>query len=119
MMQTRTLVSYGLVFGLMVFASATALAQLPTCAQLDTNPAYGLAGNPVVIAHSTTLITSGIVPYCQVDFVVSERGGRPFGYADGEIQRVGLRVGLPSNTVDGFHHRHNRTVFRTFGNYEI
>ena len=38
---------------------------------------------------------------CRADFVVSERGGPQFGYAVGEIQRIGLRVGLPANTSDG------------------
>src|SRR4030095_16574933 len=87
----------------MAITSATALAQLPTCAQLDTDPAFGVAGNAVVIAHSTTLVPAvGANPaYCRVDFLVSERGGTAFGYAAGEIQQVGLRVGLPSNTADG------------------
>ena len=75
----------------------------PTCAQLNTDPTLGLAGNPVVIQHSTTLVPgAGSNPaYCRVDFVVSERGGPQFGYAVGEIQRIRLRVGLPANTSDG------------------
>ena len=90
----------GVVLGATVFAPAAASAQLPTCAQLNTDPAHGLAGNPVVVEHSTALVP-GTVSYCRVDFVVSERGGPESGYAAGEIQRIGLRVGLPANSSDG------------------
>jgi feruloyl esterase len=102
-MQPRRCLSLALIVGLMAVGSATAFAQLPTCAQLNTDPAYGLVGNPVVIEKSSTLVPpAGANPaYCRVDFVVSERGGTAFGYAAGEIQRVGLRVGLPANTADG------------------
>ena len=41
------------------------------------------------------------MPYCLVDFVISERGGPEHGYAAGEVQRVGIRVGLPANSADG------------------
>jgi hypothetical protein len=87
----------------MAITSATALAQLPTCAQLNIDPAFGLAGNAVVITHTTTLVPAvgGNLAYCRVDFLVSERGGTASGYAAGEIQQVGLRVGLPANTADG------------------
>jgi hypothetical protein len=87
-----------------VFAASLAFGQTPpTCAQLNTDPTYGLVGNPVIIQHSTTLVpAAGTNPaYCRVDFVVSERGGPQFGYASGEIQRIGLRVGLPANSTDG------------------
>jgi Tannase and feruloyl esterase len=94
----------GFTVTLVIIAASSAFGQIPpTCAQLNTDPAYGLAGNPVVIQHSTTLVpAAGPNPaYCRVDFVVSERGGPQFGYAAGEIQRIGLRVGLPANTSDG------------------
>jgi feruloyl esterase len=93
----------GLVLGFVTLAPATLRAQLPTCAQLNIDAAFGLAGNPVVIQHTTTLVPAslGNPAYCRVDFVVSERGGPAFGYADGEIQRIGLRVGLPANSADG------------------
>jgi hypothetical protein len=83
-----------------VSSPAASAQSIPTCAQLNDDPAYGLAGNPVVVAHSTTLI-SGNVPFCQVDFIVSERGGPAYGYAVGQNQRIALRVGLPVNTADG------------------
>ena len=83
--------------------AATSAQPPPTCAQLGADPAFGVAGNPVVIQHSTTLVPAiGASPaYCRVDFVVSERGGPEAGYAPGEIQRIGLRVGLPANSSDG------------------
>jgi hypothetical protein len=94
----------GFTLALLMFAPASVSGQTPpTCAQLNTDPTYGLAGNPVIIQHSTTLVPgAGSNPaYCRVDFVVSERGGPQSGYAVGEIQRIGLRVGLPANTSDG------------------
>src|SRR4030095_8951730 len=89
---------------LVIMAASSASGQTPpTCAQLNSDPAYGLEGNPVVIEHSTTLVPAagGNPAYCRVDFAVSERGGPQFGYAAGEIQRIGLRVGLPANSSDG------------------
>jgi hypothetical protein len=101
-MQRRSLCLPALVFGVMAWAPAAALAQSPTCAQLNTDPIYGFAGNPTVIAHSTTLVTTGVtVRYCRVDFTISERGGPEAGYDIGQIQRVGLRVGLPASLADG------------------
>jgi hypothetical protein len=85
---------------------AIAVAQsMPTCGTLATDPAYGLAANPTVVEHSVTLVTEvggrGVPPHCQVDLYVSEREGPVYGYAPGEAQRVGIRVGLPVNTADG------------------
>src|SRR5262245_14946782 len=53
--------------------------------------------------HSTTLVPGAgtATAYCRVEFIVSERGGPAFGYAPGEIQQIGLRVGLPANSADG------------------
>jgi hypothetical protein len=94
----------GFIFTAMTVAADALYAQTPpTCAQLNLDPVHGLAGNPVVIQHFTALVPAvGSSPaYCRVDFVVSERGGPESGYAPGEIQRIGLRVGLPANTSDG------------------
>ena len=47
----------GFTVTLVLIAASSAFGQIaPTCAQLNTDPAYGLAGNPVVIQHSTTLV---------------------------------------------------------------
>lgn len=102
-MLQRQLGLAGCIVNLVIVAASSASAQTPpTCAQLNTDQAYGLEGNPVVIQHSTTLVpAAGSNPaYCRVDFVVSERGGPQSGYAIGEIQRIGLRVGLPANSSD-------------------
>ena len=102
-MESKRLAPAAYTLTLVIVAASRVSGQTPTCAQLNTDSAYGLAGNPVVIQHSTTLVpAAGSNPaYCRVDFVVSERGGPEFGYAAGEIQRVGLRVGLPANSADG------------------
>ena len=103
-MESKRLALAGYTVTLVIVAASRVSGQTPpTCAQLNTDSAYGLAGNPVVIQHSTTLVpAAGSNPaYCRIDFIVSERGGPEFGYAAGEIQRVGLRVGLPANSADG------------------
>ena len=103
-MRQRQLGLAGYTVTLAILAASSASGQTPpTCEQLGTDPAYGLEGNPVIIQHSTTLVpASGSNPaYCRVDFVVSERGGPESGYAADEIQRIGLRVGLPANSSDG------------------
>jgi feruloyl esterase len=103
-MHRRRFSVVGFTVASVALAASSAFGQTPpTCAQLNTDPAYGLQGNPVVIQHATTLVpAAGANPaYCRVDFVVSERGGPQSGYAAGEIQRIGLRVGLPANTSDG------------------
>jgi hypothetical protein len=103
-MQRLRLAFSAFSFAAVGLAPAAAFAQLPTCADLATNPAYGLAGNPTVLQVNattplTTFVTAGVtVPYCRVDFVVSERGGTGAGYASGQNQRVVLRVGLPANS---------------------
>jgi hypothetical protein len=93
----------GILLGAAAFAPRIASAQGPTCADFNTNPALGLAGNPTIIAHETTLVAAAGQnrAYCRADFTVSERGGPEAGYAVGEIQRIVLRVGLPLSVADG------------------
>ena len=63
------------------------------CTELATNPAYGLAGNPVIKS-----VTSVIIPpagpnrsYCQVNIL----------YGTSPEQNINIRVGLPLNSLDG------------------
>jgi feruloyl esterase len=82
---------------------APAQAKLPACAQLATDPAYGLAGASTILTPTATLVAASgsNLAYCRIDFVVSERAGTAFGYADGQAQRVTLRIGLPLSPADG------------------
>ena len=93
-------------------AGSTASAQPggPPCAAIGTNPALGVVGNPTITSFTAGVVTQiqipggplvGVPPFCMVDLVVSERGGPAFGYAPGEQQAVGIRIGLPLNTTDG------------------
>src|SRR5262249_22958378 len=102
MRMQRRLVLSGIALGALAFAPATALAG-PTCAQLATEPANGLAGNPIILTPTATLVPAAgsDAAYCRVDFVVSQHGGPEFGYAVGQQQRVTIRVGLPLNSADG------------------
>jgi hypothetical protein len=86
-------------------APATALSgpATPTCAELATDPAWGLAGNP-----GLTGLTAAIVPptgpnlaYCRVDFTDVTLAGREFGYRPGQTSKFRIRVGLPLNANDG------------------
>ena len=75
----------------------------PTCSDLQTNPAWGLAGNP-----SITGLTAVVVPasgpnltYCRVDFTDVTLAGPKFGYLPGQTSKFRIRVGLPLNVNDG------------------
>jgi hypothetical protein len=63
------------------------------CTELATNPAHGLAGNPLVkSANSAIIPASGSnVAYCQVNLL----------YGENPNQNINIRVGLPLNFVDG------------------
>src|SRR3954470_15409256 len=38
---------------------------------------------------------------CEANFIYSDRGGPAAGYAVGQNQRIGIRVGFPLNVADG------------------
>ena len=86
--------------------SAAAVPQgaiaLPACAELATNAAYGLAGNPQVSALTAALQAAAgtSTAYCRVDFTFSGESGPSAGYLPGQSQQLKIRVGLPPNTVD-------------------
>jgi hypothetical protein len=111
-MQRRRLVCLTTVlFG--VLTPAAAFAAPPTCAELATNPAFGLAGNPNITATpsdnqgspspSATIVpaTATNAAYCNVRFQYSAKSGPADGYAPGESQTIGIGIGLPLNSTDG------------------
>src|SRR5258706_5377521 len=51
-----------------IVALPAAAATLPTCAQLGTDPAYGLAGNPQITNLTTTLYAPGADANCNPFF---------------------------------------------------
>ena len=75
----------------------------PTCADLATNPAWGLAGNPSITALTATVTpAAGInAAYCQVNFTDVTLVGPDFGYLPGQTSKFKIRVGLPLNSNDG------------------
>ena len=117
--QHRTVVVASFVFvGAIVLARGgmqsepviTSAQTVPACSTLTTSPSSGLTGNPSVVSATVQVVTQitlapgvvvSVTPHCQVDLVISERSGPTFGYAVGEAQRVGIRIGLPLNTADG------------------
>jgi hypothetical protein len=106
--------------GVVLLIPVSVLAQ-PTCADLGTNPAYGLAHNTAVTKLSATSVpvTPGLtyqpgmgpreeahiataVAYCQVEFWFnSGKSGPADGYEEGQSQTIGIRVGLPLRMDDG------------------
>jgi hypothetical protein len=88
--------------GAIFVAVPEAAVALPSCAELATNPTYGLAGNPQVSGATAALQAAGggNTPYCRVDFIFSGESGPSAGYLTGQSQRLVIRVGLPPNSVD-------------------
>jgi len=92
-------------------------APLPMCAQLGTDPAYGLAGNPQITALTATFEPASQVclpsppfppgtctnnaAYCRVDFTFSGQSGAAAGYLPGQSEQIKIRVGLPLSGADG------------------
>ena len=90
-----------LALALGALATTPAVAAM-SCADLG---AY-LAVQPNVVQVNattplTTLTSTGTSPRCEANFVYSARGGTAAGYAEGQAQRIVLRVGLPRNSIDG------------------
>lgn len=102
-------------------AASQAVAALPTCSQLATEPAYGLSGNPQIVAAT---LTSAIIPpapaippnppsqpltatpptpaYCQVNFTYSSGlAGPADGYDVNQVQLIKIRISLPLSLADG------------------
>jgi Tannase and feruloyl esterase len=75
---------------------------LPSCSDLASNPAYGLAGNPQIIAPTAALqpTVGTTTAYCRVDFTFSGESGPSAGYLPGQSEQIRIRVGLPPNSVD-------------------
>src|SRR5439155_15711589 len=79
---------------------------LPTCAQLATDPQYGLAGNPVITSATSALVPAVVSPtphaaYCNVQITYSARSGPAAGYDVGQSQAIRIGIGLPLNSADG------------------
>jgi len=79
---------------------------LPGCADLAVNPAWGLAGNPVIAAVTSAVVPATTTPavhaaYCNVQITYSSRSGPAAGYAPGEAQAIRIGIGLPLNSADG------------------
>ena len=88
------------LFGAVTFISTasvvptTALAAGPLlCTDLDTNPAAGLAGNPLIKSHTSQIILAGggNVSYCQVQLLWGRTAQ----------ENINIVVGLPLNSLDG------------------
>jgi hypothetical protein len=79
-------------------ALATYLASQPHVSQYVPPPTPANP-NPAALAF-TQLLTTGGVTRCEANFIYSARGGPADGYAVGQNQRIGIRVGFPLNSAD-------------------
>src|SRR6266702_2048479 len=96
-----------LAFAIIALAPACALAQM-SCAALGSY----LASQPHISQYVpplpqpqtpvpfTQLLTTGGITRCEANFIYSSRGGPADGYAIGQNQRIGIRVGFPLNSAD-------------------
>ena len=101
-MQRETLLALGAAqLRLLSLLPATALA-VPTCADLATHPAWGLAGNPVISAATSALVPATMTnaAYCNVQITYSALSGPPAGYDVGQDQVIRIGIGLPLNSAD-------------------
>jgi len=81
-------------------ALGTYLASLPHISQYvppptPTNP------TPTALPYTALIAASGTnAARCEANFIYSARGGPADGYAVGQNQRIGIRVGFPLNGAD-------------------
>ncbi|HYL23217.1 MAG TPA: tannase/feruloyl esterase family alpha/beta hydrolase, partial [Burkholderiales bacterium] len=79
-------------------ALGTYLASQPNVSQYVPPPSQANP-NPAALPF-TQLLTTGGVTRCEANFIYSARGGPADGYAVGQNQRIGIRVGFPLNSAD-------------------
>jgi hypothetical protein len=90
----------GALFGA-ALAPAIAMAQM-SCAELGGYLGTQQFISPVsATTPLTTLTPTGTNARCEANFIYSSRGGRLSGYAEGQDQRIVIRVGLPLSSADG------------------
>jgi hypothetical protein len=78
----------------------TYLATLPHISQYVPPPTQQVP-NPAPLPFSQLIAASGTTAArCEVNFIYSDRGDASAGYAVGQNQRIGIRVGFPLNTID-------------------
>lgn len=114
-MQPRSLFAIKMaLLASVVLTPATGFAAgSPSCAQLATDSAYGLAGNVYVtqtasdnqglVSPSAVIVpaTATNAAYCRVHLQFSSKSGPAFGYPVGKSQTIGINIGLPLNSTDG------------------
>jgi hypothetical protein len=108
-MMAATFLRSSLALGALALPIAASAAEM-TCAQLGT---YLGTLPPLITPYTapgatTPLPLTQIIPAagansarCEANFIYSDRGGPAAGYAVGQNQRIGIRVGFPLNVADG------------------
>src|SRR5262245_66228817 len=83
-------------------ATAWTAPATPTCEELATDPAWGLAGNPSITGLTAAVIPASVtnLAYCEVNLTDVTLVGPEFGYLPGQTSKFRIRVGLPLNADD-------------------
>src|SRR5262245_45732303 len=93
-----------IAFAVAALVPAAASAQM-TCTQLGTHLSTLPHISPYTAPGATTPLPltqlTGTPARCEANFIYSARGGPRHGYAVGQDQRIGIRVGFPVNSLDG------------------
>jgi tannase/feruloyl esterase len=105
---TRTFLRSSLALSILALPMIATAAEM-TCAQLGTYlgtlaptiTAYTAPGAPTAMPLTQLIPAAGTnAARCEANFIYSDRGGPAAGYAVGENQRIGIRVGFPLNSAD-------------------
>ena len=108
--QRRLLALTAALLGSAALTPVTAFAAAPpSCSQLaallaaNTYVVKSASDNEGIASPTATLVpaTATNAAYCNIQFEFSAQSGPAFGYAPGELQAIGIGIGLPLNTTDG------------------
>jgi len=99
----RQAASAGFAAALLATLPSLAAAQSPICAQLGTDPSFGLVGHPHLSSVSSEVIPAAgnNAAYCHLDLMVASESGPEAGYLPGQSEQIRVRVGLPLSAADG------------------
>jgi hypothetical protein len=78
----------------------TYLATLPHISQYVPPPTPAVPNPPALPLTQLIPAAGANAARCEANFIYSDRGGPANGYAVGQNQRIGIRVGFPLNSAD-------------------
>lgn len=108
-MRSRQLLRLSLLGWTALLSIPASARSLPSCTELigrlTGNPdiAQTASDNQGLVSPSAKIVpaTQSNAAYCQVHVQYSAKSGPKDGYAEGEVQTIGITIGLPLNGTDG------------------